>query len=142
MCCETYPITTHNPLTTHPLATHPLTIDSLTTHSLTTHNPLMARSFTLSLKVRDAVKDTLSQHRTLSRHTLSNTPFLTHPLQVRDAVKDTVRDTVKSTLASSFRTAFESSLLPAFQIGTDRMFAQVQGGGAYPSDQYASQYTT
>ena len=52
------------------------------------------------------------------------TPVISN--KVRDAVKDTVRDTVKSSLASSFRTAFESSLLPAFQIGTDRMFAQVQ----------------
>jgi hypothetical protein len=52
------------------------------------------------------------------------TPALSQ--KVREAVKDTVRDTVKAALASSFRTAFESSLLPAFQAGTDRMFAQVQ----------------
>ncbi len=46
--------------------------------------------------------------------------------KVRDAVKDTVRDTVKSALASSFRSAFDSSLVPAFQTGTERMFSQVQ----------------
>jgi hypothetical protein len=46
--------------------------------------------------------------------------------KVRDAVKDTVRDTVKSALASSFRSAFDSSLVPAFQAGTERMFSQVQ----------------
>lgn len=42
-------------------------------------------------------------------------------------VQNTVRDTVKGGLTSSFRTAFENTLLPAFQAGTDRMFAQVQG---------------
>lgn len=32
----------------------------------------------------------------------------------------------KASLSSTFRTAFENSLLPAFQAGTDRMFAQLQ----------------
>lgn len=37
-----------------------------------------------------------------------------------------MKDTVKGALTSTFRVAFENSLLPAFQAGTDRMFAQVQ----------------
>lgn len=41
-------------------------------------------------------------------------------------MKDMVKDSVKAALASAFRTAFENSLLPAFQAGTDRMFAQLR----------------
>jgi hypothetical protein len=41
-------------------------------------------------------------------------------------VNTAVKDTVKASLTSTFRGAFENSLLPAFQAGTDRMFAQVQ----------------
>ena len=46
--------------------------------------------------------------------------------KVRDSVKDTVKDTVKGVLSTSFKGAFESTLVPSFQAGTDRMFAQVQ----------------
>lgn len=46
--------------------------------------------------------------------------------KVRDSVKDTVKDTVKGVLTTSFRGAFENTLVPSFQAGTDRMFAQVQ----------------
>lgn len=45
---------------------------------------------------------------------------------VGSKIKETVRDTVKSALSSTFTRAFENSLLPAFQAGTDRMFAQLQ----------------
>jgi len=45
---------------------------------------------------------------------------------VAQRVKEAVKDTVKVALTSTFRAAFENSLLPAFQAGTDRMFAQVQ----------------
>jgi len=41
-------------------------------------------------------------------------------------VKESVKDTVKTSLTSVFRSSFENTLLPAFQAGTDRMFAQVQ----------------
>lgn len=41
-------------------------------------------------------------------------------------MKDTVRDTVKAVLTTSFRSAFDNSLVPAFQVGTERLFAQVQ----------------
>ena len=38
-----------------------------------------------------------------------------------------VSETVRTHINKSFRSAFESSLLPAFQAGTTRMFAQIQG---------------
>ena len=41
-------------------------------------------------------------------------------------VREGVKESVKASLSTSFRAAFENSLLPAFQAGTDRMFAQVQ----------------
>lgn len=43
-------------------------------------------------------------------------------------LRDAAKDSVKQSLSQSFRTAFESSLLPAFQAGTERMFAQLSAG--------------
>ncbi len=45
---------------------------------------------------------------------------------IAQKVRDAVKESVKVQLQSAFRAAFENSLLPAFQVGTDRMFAQVQ----------------
>ena len=45
---------------------------------------------------------------------------------IAQKVRDAVKESVKVQLHSAFRAAFENSLLPAFQVGTDRMFAQVQ----------------
>ncbi len=67
--------------------------------------------------------------------------------KVRESVRDTVRDTVKTSLASSFRTAFDNSLVPAFQVGTERLFAQVQSafeggmGGLVDEGRKAQQYS-
>lgn len=45
--------------------------------------------------------------------------------KIKESTKDVIKETIKTTLAESFRNAFESSLLPAFQAGIDRLFAQV-----------------
>lgn len=46
--------------------------------------------------------------------------------KVRETVKEIVNSTVKQSLGGLFRNSFESSLLPAFQAGTDKLFSKVQ----------------
>ncbi len=45
--------------------------------------------------------------------------------KVKETIKESTKESVKLHLADSFRNAFENSLLPAFQTGVDRLFAQI-----------------
>jgi hypothetical protein len=45
--------------------------------------------------------------------------------KIQEIVKDSLRENVKNAMGTSFRGAFESSLVPAFQVGTERLFSQV-----------------
>jgi len=44
---------------------------------------------------------------------------------IKTEIQNTVGNALKQSLSKAFRKSFESSLLPAFQAGTDRMFAQI-----------------
>jgi hypothetical protein len=45
---------------------------------------------------------------------------------VRDAIKDQLRESVKAHLGKSFKAAFDSSLVPAFQVGTAVLHNKLQ----------------
>eukprot|EP01038_Epipyxis_sp_PR26KG_P009485 gene9485-12776_t len=53
-------------------------------------------------------------------------PNLTQKLS--EQLKDVIKDSIKTSLSSSFRLSFENSILPAFQVGTDKLFNQIQSG--------------
>jgi hypothetical protein len=45
---------------------------------------------------------------------------------VQAAIESSVRDSLKQEMVASFRQTFESSVMPAFQAGTNKMFTQMQ----------------
>jgi hypothetical protein len=59
---------------------------------------------------------------------VSTSPALTHTLQghVQSVVTSTVRETLKQEMVAGFKQTFESTILPAFQAGANKMFAQIQ----------------
>jgi hypothetical protein len=51
-------------------------------------------------------------------------PFIAQT--TKDSIRDSIKDNLRPTLVKAFKAAFESTIVPAYQSGTEIMFQQIQ----------------
>jgi hypothetical protein len=57
-------------------------------------------------------------------------PFIAQT--AKDSIRDSIKDNLRPTLVKAFKVAFESTIIPAYQSGTEVMFQQVQQVSLFP----------